>query len=111
MRVSQESAEDLHALVDAAPSRVSGQDCRGVRDPAYREDKSVRQPERLVTSPQRRRDLGNVPVDWIDDVDNRVNKRLSPFDCFAPEATGTYKHFGECGRWQMNLAPSISSEA
>jgi hypothetical protein len=64
-----------------------------------------------VASPQRRRNLGNVPVYWVDDIDNRVNKRLGPSDCFAPEATGTYKHLGECARWQMNLAPARSSRA
>src|SRR6266581_381773 len=110
-RVRQESADDLHAPIDAAPSRVSGQDCGGLGDPAHRKDKSVRKPERLVASPQRCRNLGNVPVYWVDDVDKRVNKRLGPSNCFAPEATGTYKHFGESARRQMNLAPARSSRA
>jgi hypothetical protein len=61
-----------------------------------------------VASPQRRRNRGNVPVDRVDGIDNRVNKRLGASDCFASETTGTYKHFGECARWQMNLAPARS---
>jgi hypothetical protein len=109
MRVGKESADDLHAPVNAAPPRVRGQDCGGVRNPPHGNDKSVRQPERLVARPQRRRNLGNVPVDWVDGIDNRVNKRLGASNCIATEATGTYKHFGECARWQMNLAPARSS--
>ena len=64
-----------------------------------------------MACPQHRRNLGNVPVYWVDGIDNRVNKRLRPSNCLAPKATGTYQHFGECARWQMNLAPSSSSRA